>query len=51
MKTRLRNILKTTNDTKFSKTIIESTYKTVLGTNNCIVFGVPNVARLFVKGI
>ena len=31
MKTRLRNILKTTNATKFIKTILESTYKVVLG--------------------
>ena len=32
MKTRLSNILKTTNATKFIKTILESTYKVVLGT-------------------
>ena len=32
METRLTNILTTTNATKFIKTIIESTYKTVLGT-------------------
>ena len=30
----LNNILKTTNATKFIKTIIESTYKVVLGTYN-----------------
>ena len=32
METRLSNILKTTNATKFIKTILESTYKAVLGT-------------------
>ena len=32
METRLSNILKTTNTTKFIKTILESTYKVVLGT-------------------
>ena len=31
METRLSNILKTTNTTKFIKTILESTYKVVLG--------------------
>ena len=31
---RLSNILKTTNATKFIKTILESTYKAVLGTSN-----------------
>ena len=34
METRLSNILKTTNATKFIKTILESTYKVVLGTYN-----------------
>ena len=34
METRLRNILKTTNATKFIKTILESTYKVELGTYN-----------------
>ena len=32
METRLHNILKTTNTAKFIKTILESTYKVVLGT-------------------
>ena len=32
METRFSNILKTTNATKFIKTILESTYKVVLGT-------------------
>ena len=32
METRLSNILKATNTTKFIKTIVESTYKAVLGT-------------------
>ena len=32
METRLSNILKTTNAAKFIKTILESTYKAVLGT-------------------
>ena len=32
METRLSNILKTINATKFIKTILESTYKAVLGT-------------------
>ena len=47
METRLSNILKTTNATKFIKTILESSYKVLLGTYN---FVGPNVARLFVKG-
>ena len=34
METRLSNILKTTNATKFIKTILESTYKVELGTYN-----------------
>ena len=34
METRLNNILKTTDATKFSKTILESTYKVVLDTYN-----------------
>ena len=34
MEMRLSNILKTTNATKFIKTILESTYKVVLGTYN-----------------
>ena len=34
METRLSNILKTKNATKFIKTILESTYKVVLGTYN-----------------
>ena len=34
MKTRLSNILKTANVTKFIKTILESAYKVVLGTYN-----------------
>ena len=34
METRLYNILKTTKATEFIKTIIESTYKVVLGTYN-----------------
>ena len=34
METRLSNILKTTNATKFIKTILERTYKVVLGTYN-----------------
>ena len=34
MEMRLSNILKTTNATKFIKTILESTYKAVLGTSN-----------------
>ena len=34
MEMRLSNILKTTNATKFIKTILQSTYKVVLGTNN-----------------
>ena len=37
METRLSNILKTTNATKFIKTILESTYKAVLGTYNLAV--------------
>ena len=37
METRLSNILKTTNATKFIKTILESTYKVVLGTYNLAV--------------
>ena len=34
METRLSNILKNTNAAKFIKTILESTYKVVLGTYN-----------------
>ena len=34
METRLSNILKTTNATKFIKTILEITHKVVLGTYN-----------------
>ena len=34
METRLSNILKTEKATKFIKTILESTYKVVLGTYN-----------------
>ena len=34
METPLSNILKTTNTTKFIKTILESTYKVVLDTYN-----------------
>ena len=34
METRLSNILKTTNATKFIKTIPDSTFKVVLGTHN-----------------
>ena len=34
METRLSNILKTTNATKFIKTILKSTYKVLLGTYN-----------------
>ena len=37
METRLCNILETTNATKFIKTILESTYKVVLGTDNLAV--------------
>ena len=37
METRLSNILKTTNAAKFIKTILESTYKVVLGTYNWAV--------------
>ena len=47
METRLNNIVKTTNAIKFIKTILESSYKVLLGTYN---FVGPNVARLFVKG-
>ena len=36
METRLYNILNTTNVTKLIKTIIESTYKIVLGTYNLV---------------
>ena len=36
MKTRLYYILKTTNAAKFIKTILESTYKIVLGTYNLV---------------
>ena len=36
MKTRLSNILKATNATKFIKTIPEGTYKVVLGTYNLV---------------
>ena len=36
METRLNNILKTTNTTKFSKTILVSTYKVVLGIYNLV---------------
>ena len=34
METRLRNILKTTNATKFIKSVLESSYKVLLGTYN-----------------
>ena len=34
METRLNNILKTTNATNFIKTIIENSYKVLLGTYN-----------------
>ena len=37
METRLNNILKTTDITKFIKTILKSTYKVVLGTYNLAV--------------
>ena len=37
METRLRNILKTTNITKFIKTILKSTYKVLLGTYSLAV--------------
>ena len=47
MKTRLSSILKTTNATKFIKTILERTYKVVLGTYNCAS---PMRPRLFVRG-
>ena len=36
METKLYNILKTTNATKFAKTILESTYKLVLGAYNLV---------------
>ena len=36
MKTRLSNILKTAKATKLIKTILESTYKVVLGTYNLV---------------
>ena len=36
METKLSNILKTTNITKFIKTIIENTYEVVLGTYNLV---------------
>ena len=36
METRLSNILKTTNATKFIKTILENAYKVVLGTYNMV---------------
>ena len=36
METRLYYILKTTNDTKLINTILESTYKVVLGTYNLV---------------
>ena len=36
METRLSNILKITKATKFIKTILESTYKVVLGTYNLV---------------
>ena len=47
METWLNNILKTTNSTKFIKTILESTYKVVSVTSN---LAGSNAARLFVKG-
>ena len=47
METRLSNILKTTNATKFIKTILERTNKVVLGTYN---FAFPIRPRLFVRG-
>ena len=37
METRLSNILKTTNATKFIKTVLERTYKVALGTYNLVV--------------
>ena len=49
METRLSNILKTTNATKFIKTILESTYKVVLDTYN-LAAPTRLVSFLTVKG-
>ena len=47
METRLSNILKTTNATKFIKITLENTYKFVSGTYNLVA---ATAASLFVKG-
>ena len=54
METRLSNILKTTKTTKFIKTILERTYKVVLGKYN---FAVPTqpvlkkIAKLYLSEV